>query len=108
MGSFCTLLCCVDSQHLSTHTHHVFWEPLPWQQPALSEMLGTQAPSRSTVDVPGELGAGEARQGLQKLGSGQRTFGEEEARQLTPATCGPRPWLDSRRDRGPLFRAGSW
>lgn len=35
MGSFRPLLCCVDSQHPNTHTHHAFWEPLPYI--ALSE-----------------------------------------------------------------------
>lgn len=29
MGSFRPLLCCVDSQHPNTYTHHVFWEPFP-------------------------------------------------------------------------------
>lgn len=40
----------------STHTHHVFWEPLPARPPAPIQCPRNQAQAGGTVDVPGSWG----------------------------------------------------
>lgn len=53
MGSFCTLLCCVDSQHLNTHTPRVLGASL---YRTVRNALGTRPQAGGTVDVPGSWG----------------------------------------------------
>ena len=107
MGSFRPLLCCVDSQHLNTHTMCSGSLSLVSH---CQKCPGTRPQAGGTVDVPGSWG-------LEKAGKDCRSWAQDSAPSVKrrkpgspglPLTCGPRPWRDSRRDRGDHCLGQGW